>query len=62
MVLAILLPPAELEQLEKLRVAVNEGLPVEVKRADLGRLAVSFLLDMTPAMIRTALAERRAGA
>ncbi len=36
--------PDELAALEELRAKVNEGLPAEVRRSDLARLAFSLLL------------------
>ena len=55
----VMLWPSELDQLERLRTAVNEGLPAEVLRSDLARLAFALVLEMTPVQVRKALAERR---
>ncbi len=51
--------PDEFEALEALRAAVSEGLPVNVPRSDLARLAFSLLLEMSPDQVRKVLAERR---
>lgn len=51
--------PHELEALEQLRAKINDGLPAEVSRSDLARLAFSLLLEMQPAGAREALARLR---
>lgn len=51
--------PDELAALEKLRAKVNEGLPAEVRRSDLARLAFSLLLEKSPQQVREALSTLR---
>jgi hypothetical protein len=56
--LTVTLWPHELEALEALRSKVNEGLPADVSRSDVARLAFRLLLEMSPAEVRAALAKR----
>ncbi len=51
--------PHELEAFEHLRAQVNDGLPAEVSRSDLARLAFSLLIEMKPTGVREALARLR---
>jgi hypothetical protein len=51
--------PGELAALEQLRAGVNEGLPAEVSRSDLARLAFTMLLELPPKAVRQRMADLR---
>lgn len=57
--LSVTLWPDELEALEQLRTDVNAGLPADVSRSEMVRLAFKLLLAMSPSAVRTALAKRK---
>jgi hypothetical protein len=57
--ITVTLNPDELAKLEAFIAQVNEGLPTEVPRSDLFRLALAKLFEMKPQQVRTELARRR---
>ncbi len=57
--ITVTLWPDELAALEELRAKVNEGLPAEVGRSDLARLAFSLLLEKSPREVRSELSKVR---